>query len=303
MHPRAQRIALCLVVAAVAPYTALKILWLTGSTVGVESSAGAAELHSTRVVVGNVVTILLELMAVGLAIALVRPWGRRVPGWIVVALAGGATGLLAPILVGLPLGGALQLVGTGELHTDGMDHLSPWVFALTYGGFGLLAIGIAVLAWCYTLGRWGRVLSYPPPRPRGWAIAVGALSMVPFGMAMTCWGLFGPGASGPRGMDALSQRTVLAVTGLLALVGWVVPLVRRGALRPRTAWVLTWVGCTTAALQGPTQVLLAHQGDPGPAMILMALVTLTGSVAYGLAVVHERLAEISLETGLRRRAP
>ncbi|MGY1836331.1 hypothetical protein ACI79P_14630 [Blastococcus sp. SYSU DS0510] len=219
-----------------------------------------------------------------MAIALIRPWGRRVPGWVVVVLAGGATGLLAPILVGLPLGGALQLVGTGALHTHGMDHLSPWVFALTYGGFGLLVIGIAVLAWCFALERWGRLLSAPPPRPRGRAIAVGALSMVAFGMAMTYWGLFGPGESGPRAMDALPQRTVLVVTGVLALVGWAVPLVAPRGLRPRTAWVLTWLGCTTAALQAPTQVLLANQGDPSPAIIVLALLTPAGSVAYGLSL-------------------
>ncbi len=292
MGTRSQWIAMCLVVVAVVPYTALKLAWLAGSTVGLRTDAQVAELHSSRMVAGNIVTIVLELLAVALAIALVRPWGRRVPAWAVLGLAGGATGLLAPILLGLTMGSALQLVVAGDLHTRGMDNMSPWVFAIAYGGFGLLALGIAVLAWRYSLDRWGWVLSRPPRRPAAWATIAGALGLLPFGVTMVSWGVLGPGEAGPHGMDAVAQRTVLVLSGLFAIIGWLTPLLARPTVRrSRTAWLVTWTGCTTAALQSLTQVLLANQGDPTPAMILLALASFPGASIYGLSVLRRRLVD------------
>lgn len=293
MRSRTQIVALLLVVVAVVPYITLKLLWLGGATIGLTSSAALTELHSGRMMAGNGITIVLELLAVGLALVLTRPWGRRVPAWLVVGLGAGATGLLAPILLGLPLGGVLQLVVRGNVHTGGMDNMSPWVFALAYGGFGLLAIAIALLAWGYALARWGYILDGPPPRPAGWSILVGAFGLLPFAAAMLWWGLLGPGTTGPQGMDALAQRTALVVTGLLAAAGFAAPLLARASARqPHAAWLIAWAGCTTAALQGPTEVLLANGGHPPPAIILIALVTTPASCAYGLLVLRRRTTDL-----------
>jgi hypothetical protein len=295
MHSRLDRAALGLVVVAVVPYVALKVLWLGGSSIGVTDDAAIAELHSTRMVVGNNVTIALEVLAVGLAFALTSDRGRRVPAWIVLGLGTGAAGLLTPILLGLPLGTALQLVLHGDVRTGGMDDMRPWVFATVYGGFALMAIGLSVLAWGYAVRRWDEVLRRAPEPPNGWAVVLGGLGLLPFAVAMLWWGLSGPGASGPQGMDAVSQRTTLVVTGLLAVAGFLAPLARRTADRaPRVAWLLTWAGCATAALQAPTLVLLANDGNPSAAIVLMGLVTMPGSAAYGLVVLRRRLARQSL---------
>jgi hypothetical protein len=156
------------------PYIALKVSWLTGASIGVRDGTALAELHSTRLLVGNNLTILLELMAVGLALALSSGWGRRVPAWIMLSLSAGATGLLAPILLGLPVGSVLQLAVQGDVRTGGMEHLSPWVFATVYGGFGLMAIGIVVLAARYAAARWSHVLRrIPDLRPCGCAWPAG----------------------------------------------------------------------------------------------------------------------------------
>jgi hypothetical protein len=106
---RIEAVALGLVVLAVVPYVVLKLAWLNGSGVGVVDGTALAELHSTRMVVGNNVTIVLEVAAVGLALALASAWGRRLPVWIVRGLGAGATGLLAPILLGLSIGSVLPL--------------------------------------------------------------------------------------------------------------------------------------------------------------------------------------------------
>lgn len=288
MHRRLQSWALALVVVAVVPYTALKLLWLAGSEVGLRNAATVAEIESSRMVVGNVVTVVLEVLAVGLAFALVSPVGRRIPAWAVLALAGGATGLLAPILLGLPLGLLAQIGTTGSARTDGMDNMAPWVFGLVYGGFALLAAALCVLLWLHVVERWGRLLAGPPRPPAPWLVTVGALGLLPFGAAMLWWGLTGPGAEGPQAMTAISQRTVLVVTGLLALIAFAAPYVgsRRGS---RAAWLATWTGCAVAALQAPTQVLLANGGNPTPTMLAIGLLAVPGSCAYGWSVLSGRL--------------
>jgi hypothetical protein len=293
VRSRIEPVALGLVVVAVVPYIALKVLWLGGSTIGVRDDSVLTELHSSRMVVGNNITIGLELLAVGLALALTSAWGRRVPAWLMLGIGAGATGLLAPILLGLPIGSILQLAVEGDVHTAGMDHLSPWVFAIVYGGFGLMAVGILTLAWRYATTRWGDVLRQAPRRPAGWVVVVGGLGLVPFGAAMIWWGVSGPGTTGPQAMDALVQRTTLVVTGLLAAAGFLAPLLR-GVLdrAPRLAWLLLWTGTTTAALQAPTQVLLANGGHPTPAIVLIGLVTVPGSAVYGLLVLRKQLPHV-----------
>jgi hypothetical protein len=286
---RIEAVALGLVVLAVVPYVVLKLAWLNGSGVGVVDGTALDELHSTRMVVGNNVTIVLEVAAVGLALALASAWGRRVPAWIVLGPGAGATGLLAPILLGLPIGSVAQLALEGDVRTGGMDHLSPWVFATVYGGFGLMAIGIAVLAVRYATARWSAVLDRPPDRPPAGAVVAGGLGLVPFGAATLWWAVSGPGAGGPRAMDAVVQRTSLAVTGLLALGAFLAPLLRGfSGRRPRLTWLVVWLGCTTAALQAPTQVVLANGGRPSTALVLTGILTVPGSVIYGWWVLRGR---------------
>jgi hypothetical protein len=180
-----------------------------------------------------------------------------------------------------------------------MDHLHPWVFSTVYGGFAAMAVGISGLAWRYASRRWDDVLRRAPERPPAWAVVAGALGLLPFGAAMLWWGVSGPGSSGPQAMDAIVQRTTLVVTGLLAVGGFAAPLLRRLAARaPRLAWLLTWVGCTSAALQAPTLVLLANGGNPTRTILLMGLVTTPGSSIYGLMVLRRRL----VRDGLARRS-
>ena len=57
---------------------------------------------------------------------------------------------------------------------------------------------------------------------------------------------------------------------------------------------LIWLGCTTAALQAPTQVLLANGGHPTRAVVLMGAVTVAGSAMYGLLVLRRHLAHLGV---------
>jgi hypothetical protein len=280
--------AVAAAVLATVPYLTLKLMWLNGSKVGMTDATASGEMSGTRFLAGNIVTVLLMLLAVAFAFAVTRPWAKRIPASVVLVLGAGATGLLAPILLGLPVGLALQLVLRGEIELGDDTGLAPWVFGVVYGGFGLLAIALAVLVATYSIDRWGHLLAAPPRPPAGWPAVTGALGLLPFGTAMVSWGLLGAGATGPRGLDLPAQRTVLVVTGILSLAAFAVPYLHRHTHGlPRLAWLAVFTGCTVTALQGPTQVLLAHGGEVRPAMLLIALLATPASIVYGLRLLQQ----------------
>ena len=126
MRKRLQLLAFARVIVAAVPYTVLKLMWLGGSEIGLKNPAAVTQAESARIVVGNAVTIVLGL----------RP------------------GLL------------LQLVIEGQVHAGGMDHLSPWVFALVYGGFALMAIALCVLLYVYVTERGSCIFGWPVIRGR-----------------------------------------------------------------------------------------------------------------------------------------
>jgi len=272
-------------VLATVPYVVLKAMWLAGSTVGMTGDGEAGEMSSTRFVAGNVATVAMMLIAVAFMVLLTRPRAYRLPGWLVFVLGAGATGLLAPILLGLPLGVGIQLAVRGEIKPADDTGLAPWVFGVVYSGFGVLAVAMAVSVLTYVANRWGHLLTKPPRLPSKPAVLVGALGLLPFGSAMAWWGVRGPGGTGPQGMDQPAQRTVLVVTGVLALLAFAVPFLQRTTRHwPRLAWLVTWTGCCIAALQGPTQILLAQNAEVQPGVALIGLLAVPGSCVYGLAV-------------------
>lgn len=282
--------AVSVAVVATVPYVVLKLLWLSGSTIGMTDDAGAAEMRGARYVAGNVITVLMVLTALAFVVALTRSWARRVPAWLVVVLGAGATGLLAPILLGLPLGLGIQLAVEGYVKPADDAGLAAWVFAVVYSGFGLLAVAMAVLVAAYVLERWGHLITAPPRPPAPLATVAGVIGLLPFGAAMTYWGVVGPGTTGPEGMDQLAQRTVLVVTGALSIAALAVPLLGDLVRRwPRSAWLVIWTGACVGALQGLALTLLAQGGDVRPVVAVIALVATPGSCIYGLSVLRRHL--------------
>ncbi|MFB9543364.1 hypothetical protein [Micromonospora sagamiensis] len=291
MVKNVQRVALALALAAVTPYVVLKLLWLAGSHVGMRPGTGTGDMHTTRMVVGNVVTLGLQALAVALAFALASTRGRRVPPWLILLIAGGATGLLAPIAVGLPLGTLIQTAVDGTVSSGNEGNLEGWVFALVYGGFGILALALAALLVMHVIERWGWLLLDAPRPPRQWWARLAGVAVLPFGLAMCYWGLAGPGEHGPAGMDAVAQRAVLLATGLLTLIGVTAPhLAGRGPFSPAVRWALTWTGCATAALQGPAQLLLANAGRPAVLVVALGLLATPAACVYGFAGLHQHLS-------------
>ena len=286
-HPHLQRAALGLALLATVPYLTLKLMWLNGSTVGMANDHGPDEMSSTRFVAGNAITSLLMVVAAGFVVGLTRSWVHRVPTRLVFVLGAGATGLLAPILVGLPVGLIVQAAARGDVGPAKDAGLAPWVFAVVYCGFGLLGLAMAVLMALHVLDRWASLISRPPRRPGLLSTLSGAAGLIPFGAAMTFWGLAGPGSSGPQGMDLPAQRTVLVVIGVLSMAAFVVPTLSGAARWPHLAWLTTWTGCCIAAFQGPTETLLAQGGEVEPAVALIAVLSTPGACLYGLSILQQ----------------
>jgi hypothetical protein len=277
---------------ATVPYLVLKLMWLGGSTVGMTNGEHAVEMNSTRFMVGNTVTVVLMLVAAGLVVALTRSWAHRVPARLMFVLGAGATGLLAPILLGLPLGLGIQAVTTGDVKPVDDTGLEPWVFGVVYSGFTVLAVAMGVLLLAHVARRWGHLVAQPPERPSWPATLAGALGLVPFAVAMAYWGSFGPGSTGPQGMDLPAQRTVLVVTAILSGAAFIVPFSSRSARRwPRVAWLTAWTGCCVAALQGPAQLLLAQGGKFEPVVAAIALLSTLGASTFGLHLLRRQIAQ------------
>ncbi|MFJ8626114.1 hypothetical protein ACIRD3_25205 [Kitasatospora sp. NPDC093550] len=142
-------------VAATGPYLTLKLLWLTGRPVG---SSDPGEMD--RLWLLNLLTFGMDAIAVALALAFVRPWGRRAPAGLVAFPMWVATGLLGTILVALPLFLLSSLV-LGPEHGTAQDDggLGDWVFLVVYGGFTVQGLALITAFVLYARRRWAGLLA------------------------------------------------------------------------------------------------------------------------------------------------
>lgn len=205
-----------LVVAATLPYLALKIVWLSGHSVGV---VAPGFLHAPGIVVGNVVTAALDAVAIGLAVVLARR-AVRPPAWIVLLAGWVGAGLLLPIaLAELPAILADAVVGT---RTAGSEPLAGWVRPMVYGGFTVQALGLVSLLGLHARSRWASALR--PAGPLGWArtvttlAGVATLLLVAVDLAHAAGWTLGsaPGASWSAGAAVVALvQSGLAVAGVV----------------------------------------------------------------------------------------
>ncbi|MGA4974988.1 hypothetical protein [Streptomyces cinereoruber] len=138
-------------VTALVPYTVLKTAWALGLTVGYTGTGrpGADPAYTSDFGLwlydhGVDVTAVLAVLGMLLALALTRPWGRRLPRLPLLALGWAGAGALAPFGAFLAALGVLSW--TGAIGTGPADH-APWVPVVAYGGFSCygLALGRATL--------------------------------------------------------------------------------------------------------------------------------------------------------------
>ncbi|NDU72589.1 hypothetical protein GWI34_08105 [Actinomadura sp. DSM 109109] len=292
--PGRARLAVCAAtIAACVPYLTIKIVWLAGGTAG-WSDAAAAEDSALRV--GNVITLGMDAAAVLVVAAFTFGWGRRIPAWLVLAPIWVAVGLLAPIVLAVPLGTLLQSAFSSEPLVGDDNALQGWVYGVVYSGFTAQGIGLLTAFVLYARARWPRTFeirtgSVPtgPAHALQVLLARGAAVLTAVFAAAQLFWAFG-GTAGLHGHEAadrnLAQQLASGVEGLLgvAAAAALVLIVRRAG-RPGRFWVplaVAWAGSGTmfaSSLYG----LLVVLGGPGflerDAASATGLVALAGVLA------------------------
>lgn len=276
-------------IAACLPYLCLKLAWIAGSHLGIPDGSPLLK-HRVTMVVANGLTVLMDAAVIVLALLLTRPWGRRVPSWLLAVPMWVATGLLAPIMVGFPL---QMVVHGGTDSGDDRPFLDGWVFGVVYGGFIVQGLALGALFVGYARERWGhlwqgRVWDLPtqsaPAAQRTTAVAAAVLALVP-GTLRLLW------ACGvTTGRDTSSSRPMEVVyVGFLAaaVIGaWQLAFRRGRPLPVGVPLALGWVGSGAVACWGAWQALAplagVNDGADGPAPLLN--LTYAGQVITGVLV-------------------
>ncbi|HEV2372604.1 MAG TPA: hypothetical protein VGS19_10570 [Streptosporangiaceae bacterium] len=244
-----------LAAAATLPYLALKIAWLSGSSVGV---ANRAVLRSASLAALNALTAGMNIVAIALVLVFTLRWGGRVPGWLVLLPMWVGAGFLAPIGLLGPVDALYSAVsGTGVVPARSL--VDPWVYHLVYTGFAGEAVFLLAAFALYAVDRWPGALSGPRAghgTPRPWPQAalalVAAVLATAAGLAYLAWA-FGAtaGLPGNEAEEGFSGHMTQAGFGVMALLGaaGIIMLARADGMwtgrqrRQRPAAVLmTWVG-------------------------------------------------------------
>jgi hypothetical protein len=286
-------------VAACVPYLTIKIAWLSGSTVGWNDPSAAED---SALYVGNAITMAMDAVAVLVAMAFTFRWGRRIPAWLVLTPIWVAVGLLAPIVLAVPLGTLVQVLFSSESLTAGDNAIDGWVYGVVYTGFSLQGLGLLTAFVLYARNRWARVFTVrtrdvPKGATHSLQVLLARAAAVPalaFAAVHLFWA-FG-GTAGLRG-DELGNRNApqqLAdgVWGLLAIAGAAaLLLIVQRAGRPRrfvTPLAVAWAGSAatfTWSLYG-LLVMIAQPGGMGSdftaGAALAALAGLLAGLLLGL---------------------
>ncbi|MFI9758664.1 hypothetical protein ACIHFB_12045 [Streptomyces sp. NPDC051963] len=169
---RSRRLLRAVAVVSCVPYLALKVAWVAGSRVGIPEGSSLLE-HRTSMAVANSLSVVLDSAVIVLALVLTRPWGLRVPAWLLVFPVWVATGLLAPIMTGFPLQLLVKALG-GSVNraadTGREPFLDEWVFRVVYTGFIVQGLALGTLFALYARDRWGHLWC-----GRVWELPLGAV--------------------------------------------------------------------------------------------------------------------------------
>jgi hypothetical protein len=284
------------------PYLSLKIAWVAGSEIGVPAGSPLLE-NRTSLVVANVLTVLMDSAVIVLALLLTRPWGRRVPAWLLAFPMWAATGLLAPIMTGYPLQLLVTAFGGGTAGTDGGSgdpFLDAWVFAVVYGGFIVQGLALGTLFVRYAGERWGhlwqgRVGDLPAgimgPAQRAAAVAAAVLALFPLALRLL-WASGGTtglseGVIADRGSDFHVLEALYVGFIMVAVTAGCLLAFRRGrALGVRVPLALAWVGSGAVACWGAWMAAasLVPSDDPADRPTGLMYLAYSGQMIVGLLV-------------------
>jgi hypothetical protein len=137
---------------AVMPYLLIKIVWTLGLFIPAEHIGDT----SWRMI--NAATVVIAAFGILLAIAFCRPWGERLPAWLVVLPVWIGTGLLVPMLFLAPI------LGPAAMNRDRVSGSADiWAYEQFLIIISLIGVGICLpLALAgYAKTRWPEALGGP----------------------------------------------------------------------------------------------------------------------------------------------
>ncbi|MDX3540674.1 hypothetical protein PV721_41590 [Streptomyces sp. MB09-01] len=296
-----RRILVAVAIAATMPYLALKTAWLSGSRIGIPDGSVLLE-PGPFFTAANSVTLAMDASVILLVLMLTRPWGMRVPAWLLAVPVFVATGLLTPIITAFPGQLLIRALGFGAdpaAEAAREPFLDPWVFNVVYGGFTVQGLALAGLFVPYARERWGRLwrgvrVAAPSdgvrgrlPSSTGVAAAAAAAAGLVVAAVYVYWAFGGTAGLGAAEAAAHSAETgvVSAVHGMCALAAGAgaLLLARGGGLRVRGPLALAWVGAG-ATLTWGAWVLIASLGpqlDGGEGPSSAALLAYAGQMITG----------------------
>lgn len=131
-------------------YAAEKVHWGLGGTIGLADPDAFGDVSLWTPGLGD--TAVLGLVGVAIALALVRPWGRRLPAWL--PRGGAVLGALMLVPVGLLGSGVVvaDLLAGDATSTAG---LAPWVVRVQYPWFLAWGLSLAAAALVHRGGAGG----------------------------------------------------------------------------------------------------------------------------------------------------
>lgn len=305
---------------ALTPYLLIKVSWVVGSLVGVLPIGSGFGL--TEWVVLNTATVGMAGIGIAVALALVRPWGMRIPGAPLAFCAWVGTGFLVPMLpyavlswvwtsggdpdAGTEAGGdaGAGSEAAGHAGAGAEDASMPgWEAALVQIGFVGMGLGLALALPAYLLRRRpdvfaGRVgdrdtATGPARRRVSWSAVGGAV----LGAVWLSWAIGGTlGVAHPEARDA-QWRILTGIWGGWALVaaiaGRLLVWGRPARLPRRLPVALGWIGSGSLfawsgwKLPFTLYVALAHPaGTTLPEDLAYAAVLHALAVAVGVAMVR-----------------
>jgi hypothetical protein len=206
-----------LAAAGTLPYLTLKLVWLTGGTSGVTDPAFLAD---PTIVVANAVTFAMDLVVIGLALALTHRWGDRLPAWLVLLPMWMGTGFLVPMAVSIMPSTLIQMLDGGTGNTE----FEPWLQPLVYGGFAWQGVFLCAAFVAYAVRRWSGVVTAGAPPAPGLIPLLRVLTAGGCVMAAACALLhlvvgLSAGSAVALGVEAVNAALALAgAAGVVALV-------------------------------------------------------------------------------------
>ncbi|GII05933.1 hypothetical protein [Planobispora takensis] len=303
--------AVVVAAAGTLPYITLKVTWLTGGRLGINDPS----LTSDGGFFGlNLLTLGMDAVALLVALAFLRPWGRRIPAGLVLLPMWVGIGLLAPLPLLAPLSALAAALEKGAVVPAGAP-VAGWVYLVVYTGFICQGIGLTAGFLHHARHRWPTVFeartsdgaagAAGPARELqtfvAWgAVAVAAvLAVIDLGWSLGAeYGLTAEMIA-QRGFGARMQDAVNAVLAVAAAAG-LLTVVRRRSDRP--LWVpvaVAWVGSggmfgwsLWSMIVTLTPNPLSPRGDQGIVGLVVLFTLLTGAVVglAGVFTLAERLS-------------